>query len=831
VRAFAEDTRPDAVDRLIDRLLASPRYGERWGRHWLDQARYADTNGYSIDSERSIWPYRDWVIRAVNDDMPFDQFSIEQLAGDLLPKASPTQLVATGFHRNTLVNQEGGTDPEQFRNEAVVDRVNTTGAVWLGLTVGCAQCHHHKYDPFSQREFYQLFAFFNSDEDKNSVAPTLAMPTPAQVTELDQLESQIRFVSAAIAEAESQTRLSETAARPTSSAGAVSKTSGDDVSHIPWELVKASSVSADRGSDFERLKDESWLAAGAADPQRQAGEEVVVDFGAQLARLSALRLDALAHESLPVNGPGRAKNGNFVLTDARLEVDGRPVRWTAAEANHSQPNYDVSGAIDASRQTGWAINGPKGVSGDYRAIFYLEPVDLKPGAQLRLRLRFSVKPPGYNLGRFRLHLASQAAPRVAPSAAADDGQAKRLAAELTQLQDRKKQLQSKVVGTMVMRRSSAPRESFIHIRGDFLRHGEPVIPDVPAAVPPAIDDLAKANPTLADLDCAEIPAHVPRRLATRLDLARWLVSAENPLVPRVIANRNWSHFFPLGLVETENDFGIQGTPPTHPALLDWLALELRDRGWSIKRLHRLIVSSATYRQASDAREDLEAVDANNKLLARQSRLRVEAEIVRDCGLQASGLLDRRLGGPSVYPPQPDGVYAFTQSKSAWPTSQGGERFRRGMYTFFRRSAPYPMLTTFDTPRFDTTCTRRIRSNTPLQSLTLANDTTMLEMATGLGRRLWEHPGTAADRIRQAFEICCSRQPNEQECLALTEYWSDQAAELEGDRDAAQALLVSLSKQPGWPDPNSGNARQDAERAAWIMVARVLMNLDEFVTRE
>jgi hypothetical protein len=600
VQALADDARPDAMERVIDRLLASPRYGERWGRHWLDQARYADTNGYTVDTDRSIWPYRDWVIRAINDDLPFDQFSIEQLAGDLLEQPTQSQLIATGFHRNTLVNQEGGTDPEQFRNEAVVDRVNTTGAVWLGLTVGCAQCHHHKYDPFSQREFYALFAFFNSDADVNSIAPTLTLASAAEATALDEVQAHIGLVTNAL--------------------------------------------------------------------------------------------------------------------------------------------------------------------GDLKT---LEPAPAEQVAWLE--------------------------------------------GELKILEQRSKELQAKTLSSMVMRQQPQPRESFIHIRGDFLRHGEPVQPDVPASVPPAL--AASKSP------------------GTRLDLARWLVSPENPLVARVVANRSWSHFFPFGLVETENDFGIQGTPATHPALLDWLALELRDGGWSMKGLHRQIVRSATYQQSSEGREDLQTVDPINKLLARQSRLRVEAEIVRDCGLQASGLLDNRLGGASVYPPQPDGVYAFTQNKGAWPTSMAGERFRRGMYTFFRRSAPYPMLTTFDTPRFDTTCTRRTRSNTPLQSLTLANDVAALEMATALGRRLWEHTGDDSARMQLAFESCLARRPTAAEAQSMLDYWSRQKDELRSEPAAADALLANLTQQPGWPSMKTADADQNGQRAAWIMVARVIMNLDEFVTRE
>ena len=841
VRDFSEDDRPDALERQIDRMLASPRYGERWGRHWLDQARYADSNGYTVDSDRSIWPYRDWVIRAVNDDLPFDQFTIDQLAGDLLDNPTTAQLVATGFHRNTLVNQEGGTDPEQFRNEAVVDRVNTTGAVWMGLTVGCAQCHNHKYDPFSQREFYQLFAFFNSDEDVNSVAPTMPLPTPAQATELDRIESEIKLVTYAIAQLEQADKLfSHSKADPSKAANtkAESKASESKASQskaseskaseskgsetegreyaagaAQWHSVKPQAVKSNRGTEFESLKDGSWLAAGTAD-SNQTGEEYVIDLDTELSRLTALRLDALTHAGLPNKGPGRAKNGNFVLTQIELKINGQAATWTAAAADFSQDNYGVSNAIDGDPKTGWAINGDKASGGgniDHHAMFYLAPLDLPTDAKLQVVLKFADKPAGYSLGRFQIHLSDNARREARPTDRTTPVQD--LANHLKELQEHQKIVQRKLVSSMVMRSLAKPRDSFIHVRGDFLRHGDPVVADVPTAVPPAISKSDAQRP------------------ATRLELAEWLVSPDNPLVSRVIANRSWNHFFPLGLVETENDFGIQGTPPSHPALLDWLAIELRDNGWSMKRLHRQIVSSATYQQSSDFRQDLVTVDPSNKLLARQTRLRVEAEIVRDCGLQASGLIDTKIGGPSVYPPQPDGVYAFTQNKSAWPTSLGGDRFRRGIYTFFRRSAPYPMLTTFDTPRFDTTCTRRIRSNTPLQSLTLANDTAMLEVATALGRTLWEQTGTPEERMVTAFEACLSRRPNEDESRSLLEYWRAQMTELAADPSATAALLSALSKQPGWNQAVSGDAGLDAERAAWVMVARVIMNLDEFVTRE
>ena len=409
VSAFISDSRPDAYERMIDAVLANPHYGERWGRHWLDQARYADTNGYTIDSDRSIWPYRDWVINAINADLPFDQFTIEQLAGDFLPDAARDQLVATGFHRNTLINQEGGTDREQFRNEAVVDRVNTTGAVWLGLTVGCGQCHSHKYDPLTQREYYQLFAFFNDCQDVNGTSPILSLPTAKQ-------------------------------------------------------------------------------------------EKRLAEFDAQIA---------------------------------------------------------------------------------------------------------------------------EAKKKVAAGQKIKNGQKEQLDAELKKLQDERKKLAGAIPTTMISRDLDKPRQTHVLIRGDFLRKGDAIQASGPAFLPP-----------MAETDA--------RR--TRLDLAKWLVSRDNPLTARVTVNRAWARFFGAGLVETENDFGIQGTPPSHPELLDWLAAEFKDSGWSMKHVHRLIVTSATYRQSSHVRADLEAVDPLNKLLARQHRLRVDAEIVRDLSLATSGLLNEKLGG-------------------------------------------------------------------------------------------------------------------------------------------------------------------------------------------
>ncbi|HVK17940.1 MAG TPA: PSD1 and planctomycete cytochrome C domain-containing protein [Fimbriiglobus sp.] len=551
VETFVADKSPDAYEKVVDSLLASPHYGERQARHWLDLARYADSNGYTVDGARSMWPYRDWVVRAFNDDMPFDQFTIEQLAGDLLPNPTVEQKVATGFHRNTPFNEEGGTDPEQFRAERTVDRANTTAAVWLGLTAACAQCHDHKYDPITQKDYYRLYAFFNSCDE-----PTLPV---------------------------------------------------------------------------------------GGDPELTA------------------RVNELMAKSNKLKSEGKLEEGQKV--DAEI-----------------------------------------------------------------------------------------------------------------------KKVAKKVPTTLVMSERKVPRESFVHVRGDFLRKGDKVTPGYPSA-------LSTASPPVAT-----------KGLLTRLDLARWLVSPENSLTARVTVNRYWQQFFGAGLVDTENDFGMQGSPPTHAGLLDWLAVEFREGGWSPKKLHRLIVTSATYRQSSVARPDLKAKDPQNKLLGRQNRLRLEAEIIRDAALSASGLLSRKEGGPGVYPPMPAEVFSFTQAKKAWPESKGEDRYRRGLYTFIWRQSQHHLLTTFDGADAQTVCTKRNRSNTPLQALHLANDPAFVEFAEGLGKRVVkEGPQDDAGRVDYAFELCFARTPTAEE--------------------RGRVLKYLESQKKGFPGK------------AWTMTARVLMNLDEFITRE
>jgi hypothetical protein len=781
--AFVNDDRPAAYERLVDRVLASPRYGERWGRHWLDQARYGDTNGYTIDSPRSIWPYRDWVIAALNRDLPFNQFTVEQLAGDLLPAPTQDQRIATGFHRNTLVNQEGGTDAEQFRNEAVVDRVNTTGAVWLGLTVGCAQCHNHKYDPLSTREFYQLFAFFNSGRDVNSVTPTLSVANEEQRKRLADLDVKIRNAREAL---ERYERALD-AKRP--------QDERDDGKPIVWTTLRADVFHSAAGAEAEQLEDDSILVRGL----NAETDEYQITASTEPRRITAVRLEVLTHPSLPKGGPGRAANGNFVLNEIRLtRNDDPPVAWQHASADHSQKDYDITHTIDGDPASGWAINVTKGRMNVNRSatLVLAEPLASTGGDRLTFRLVFGDKPPRYNIGRFRLSVTDAAYAKF------DLPDAERLARkrQLEEAQTERKQFAAKIPSTMVMEELPTPRATHVLIRGDFLRQGEPVKPATPSFLPTMKGGL----------------------IANRVDLAKWLTSRENPLTARVTVNRIWMRYFGRGLVETENDFGMQGRLPTHPELLDWLAAEFMESGWSLKRLHRLIVTSATYCRSSHARPDLRETDPLNKLLARQSRLRVEAEIVRDLALGASGLLSNRMGGPSVYPPQPSGVYAFTQRKAAWPTSQGQDRYRRGMYTFFMRSAPHPLFETFDAPKFNTTCTRRTRSNTPLQAMAMANDQAMVEMAQALAVRiLRESPGDDTGRIRRAFRHCLTRLPADREVERLVGFLNQQRQAFVDEGSAAKQLAGD-TMVPGIPT---------AEVAAWTAVARVVLNLDEFITRE
>jgi len=822
VDAWLADDRPDAYERLVDRLLASPHYGERWGRHWLDVARYADSHGFTIDGARSIWKYRDWVIDALNRDLPFDQFTIEQIAGDMLPQATPEQIVATGFHRNTLINQEGGTDAEQFRVESIVDRVGTTATVYLGLTIACAQCHSHKFDPITQREFYQLYAFLNNADE-----PNLPLPSPDQAQKQTDLKE-------SIASAEKQLKEYDAAARERQVEWEKQLAAQTPVE---WTVLDASELKSDGGAMFTQVAGGIVMVGGTI-PDK---DTYTLRVDAPLEKITGLRLEVLTTEILPLMGPGLAADGNFVLSElavatrplARDDKPGveektksKPAAIARGIALHSPKKTPIEQAFDGKPATGWSIGVEVGTLNVDRSAVFLFKEDLAAaGQELEITLK-QLHGAKHNLGRFRLSVTS--APRerlavpeeikklvaepadqreenarelIAAEFARSDSQRQEMAAKIVALKKETEQLAKSITTTMVMRERPAPRETFVQIRGDFLRPGDRVTPGVPDVLHPLPDDVKNPN---------------------RLDLARWLVDPANPLTPRVTVNRIWQQHFRVGLVETENDFGLQGAAPTHPELLDWLANEFVVQKWSMKALHKLIVSSATYRQASHARPDLHETDPRNKLLARQERVRLEAEVIRDVGLSASGLLSGKIGGPSVFPPQPAGLYKFTQNDKNWKDSAGEDRYRRGMYTHFWRSSPYPFLATFDAPEGNVTCTRRVRSNTPLQALTLANDRSLGEIAQGLAARALALPSSDdAARLELVFRHCMARSPNEVERSRLAQFHAAQRAQF--------AAAPAMARQVAAIAPLKG--KDPVEAASWTAVARVLMNLDEFITRE
>ncbi len=797
---------------LVERLLASPHYGERWGRHWLDQARYADSNGYTIDGERVMWPYRDWVIQALNEDKPFDQFTIEQLAGDLLPEPTKLQLVATGFHRNTVINEEGGVDPEQARVEQVMDRVSTTGAVWLGLTIGCAQCHTHKFDPITHKEYYQMFAFFNSTMDVNNQGPVVPVQRGEMFGKPETMAEPLAQRGPLRGEIRGELKQGDwertEIARLERNPGVTAPSKA-----VEWRSFESVKVDTEAAGKLTQLDDGSFLITTNASANDAYRILVRIDSP----RVAAVRLRALPHKALPKNGPGLAADGSFALSEFYIDSEGGSHRFNDAFADDEQGAYPARVATDGDRRTGWSIN--VGNNAPREAVFvYARPKEFA-SRQIQFIMRHDADA-GRGVGHFKIEVATET-PHDARGAAL-------LAALKLPLNARSPEQQTMVDGAfasaravrekqagnavfaMVMRDINEPRESYIFTRGDFTRPDKAaglLQPGVISAIAPALPETGQAR--------------------TRLDLAQWLVNPANPLTPRVTINRLWMRYFGRGLVETEEDFGTQGALPTHPELLDWLSGEFIRQGWSLKAMHRLIVTSATYRQSSAARKDVHETDPRNLLLARQERLRVEAEIVRDAALSASGLLNPRIGGPSVRPPQPDGVYAFTQNRKNWMAATGAERFRRAMYTHFYRSAPYPLFTTFDAPDFQQVCTRRQRSNTPLQSLTLANDPAFLEIAQGLAARLVrEAPGefaaTLDARLKHAFAFCFSRPPNATELAALRSYVERQAQNFASQPTSAKALAPKELTKAGLTEPQA---------AALTAAARVLFNTDNFITRE
>ncbi len=818
VEVFLADRRPDAYERVVERLLASPHYGERWARHWLDLARYADSHGYESDPLRSMWKYRDWVIAAFNHNMPFDQFTIEQLAGDMLPNATLDQKIASGFHRNTMINMEGGVDAEETRVESIVDRTNTTATIWLGSTLACAQCHDHKYDPFSQKDYYRFFAFFNNtvDGQERDEKPEIEAPSPDQLREKEVIRSEIEKLESLL-EAQS----------PELSQSQQNWESKIDNRPVDWTAIKPSGLLSSGGAALRILPDGSILAEGP-NPENDSYTVVVQT---DLKAITGLRIEVLPDVSLPGGGPGRGEDGAFVLSRLEAQVAAKgapqttqPIEWKRASADRSAPDFAVE-ALIANQGAGWSVDREKDKAAQsaIALIEAAEPAGFEQGTTLTITLRNRSKKKSANLGRFRLSVTTSAEPVSLPDdvrgilSISEGRRSTELASRLfayyrsiaPELAEVRKQIaelkksEPQFPKTMVMQEKVEPRETYIHIRGSFLNEGEKVTAAVPAIFAP-------------------VPEGQP---ANRLTLAKWLVSERNPLVARVAVNRIWEQYFGSGLVTTSGDFGTQGEAPSHPQLLDWLASQFVASKWNLKSMHRLIVTSATYRQSSKVSPELLQRDPYDRLLTRGPRFRLEAETIRDVALKASGLLSERVGGPSVFPPQPEGIWTQHYSEEKWTPSAGEDRYRRGLYTFWRRTSPYPTFFTFDAPSREFCTVRRPRTNTPLQALTTLNDPAFFEAARHLAVRMVTDSGPGPDsRVRTGFRLCVGRAPQPPELDQLLTYWKEQVRWFgEGARSME---TLGVAGDLSWP---AGTPVWEA--AAWTMTANVLLNLDETITKE
>jgi hypothetical protein len=949
--AFAKDQSPDAYEKYVDLLLQKPAYGEHWARMWLDLARYADSAGYADDPLRTIWAYRDYVIKSFNANKPFDQFTIEQIAGDLLPNPTEEQIIATAFHRNTLTNNEGGTNDEEFRNVAVVDRVNTTMTSWMGTSIACCQCHNHKYDPITQKEFFGLFAILNNtaDSDKSDESPVYSFYTEAQKKQRAAWEAEVAAIEKKFKEA--------------SPGFAGSRAAWEKTLNLnpKWATPKPTSATSKAGSALA-IRDDGVFAEKAS-----AKDTYTVELPLTAKRLTGVRLEALTDPKLPGMGPGHS-GGNFVISrvnaqlvppatsrptarfvrvslpgrdrilslaevqvlsgaenvalkgearqsstavdgPAKLAIDGntdgnfdkksvthtaveadpwwevdlkgdkpidrvvlwnrtpleerlagyrlellnekrevvwkidgktlpkpsaahetsgaRPITFAAAFADYEQAGFPASAILDGNvaKKNGWAVGGATGKPHTL-TLLPAAGIDVPAGSKLIVTIEQQSAQANHTLGHFRLAVTDEAgvadsarlpaavlAALVIPVEKRTDAQktaiadhfVREVAPELKfdreRLAEVKKSLAAMKPSTVPIMKEltgAGRRKTRLQFRGNFLDLGDEVKEGVPAAFPP----IGAASPN-------------------RLDLAKWLVSPENPLTARVMANRYWEQIFGIGLVRTSEEFGTQGELPSNPELLDWLATELIRLKWDLKAFVKLLVTSAAYRQSALVTKDLVERDPDNRLLARGPRLRLTAEMVRDQALFASGLLSSKMYGPSVKPPQPAlGINAAFGGSIDWKPSEGEDRHRRGLYTEWRRSNPYPAMSTFDAPNRDVCVVRRNRTNTPLQALVTLNDEVYVEAAQALGRRVMKEAGsTTAERAAYAFRLCLVRPPKPEELSRLVKLFDDAKAVLKDDsRKATQLATVPLGPVPAGMDV--------ADLAAWTVVGNVILNLDE-----
>jgi mono/diheme cytochrome c family protein len=844
IDAFVADTSSDAYEKQVERLLRSPHYGERWGRHWLDAARYADSDGYEKDMSREAWPYRDYVVNAFNRDLPYNQFIIEQLAGDLLPNATQDQVVATGFLRNSMVNMEGAIDPEQFRMDAMFDRMDAIGKAMLGLTIQCAQCHNHKFDPILQEDYYRMFAFINNDHEARPV-----VYTPNQQMKVAELRQKMADIEA---------ELKHTTPDWEKRMAAWETSVKDD--QPEWIVFGDLNQEGDKSQRYEDKKDGSWLACGYAPTKMTQWFRVTND----VSEVTAFRLELLNDPNLPYGGPGRAFNGTCALSDFFVEATDLKstnkvkVKWSEATADYNQPErplaanfYDkttnsrvtgpISMAIDGKGDTAWGIDaGPGRRNQDRKAVFVAsKPIGFTNGTYWRIGLQQnhggwnSDDHMNNNLGRFRISATRAKGPVKA------DPLPKKVRDILSIAANKRTPVQTATVfsywrttvadwkeandkidalwkeypegaTSLTLLAREEPRETHVLKRGDWLKPTKIVNAGVP--------DFLNPLPKNAD--------------GSRLTFAKWVADRKSPTTARVMVNRVWQAYFGTGLVSTPEDFGTQSDAPSHPELLDWLATEFMDHKWSLKWLHRTITASATYRESSRVTQELYDKDPYNRLLARGPRSRVEGEIVRDIALAASGLLNPKMGGASVMPPAPEFIFQPPASYAPfpWKHDTSDEKYRRGLYVFRRRSTPYPALQTFDVPNADFSCVRRQRSNSPLQALVTLNEPLFVECSQALAKKALAEGGkTDQDRIGYAFRRALARQPTQTELddlLALLKKQRERIAD-----GWVNASEVATSKGEIMKDSDLPKTASPAQLAAYTVVSRVLLNLDETITKE
>ncbi len=875
VDAFLTDQSPNAYEKVVDRVLSSPRYGEHMAARWLDMARYADSNGFQSDTQRHMWHWRDWVIGAFNRNMPFDQFTVEQLAGDLLAKQEETgsqeakkglflpswipdsnrdRIVATGFNRNHRLNGEGGRIVEEWFAETVIDRVETTGLTWMALTLNCCRCHDHKYDPISQKEFYQLFAYFNSNNENGVLddfggagrtrrggnsRPVLPLPSPEQEAQIAQLEKSVKDAEAGVAAATKELAAAQAAWEPKFRAEIQRGMN-------PWTMIEPKEVRSDGGATFKKQPDGSWLASGINPPHDIYTIVAPISEGT----FSGLLLDALPDPSLPNQSLGRYPSGNFVLTDVDAEISApglaKPLQavFTRAEADYNQKGYEVKLIVEdkpkrgkgAKNRKGWAIDGAT-KRDPRRAMFVAAaPIIVPPNATLTVTLRHDAIG-GHNIGRFRIFTSSLPAAamkldgaKIPPNivAAVNAEPAKRTPAQKAELAKffrentdnpakcaesavaaAKKAIEAvyaDVDSTMVMEELPQPKEAHILKRGEYDKPGDAVPRALPAVMPP-------------------LPSGAPNN---RLGFAKWLVSGEHPLTARVWVNREWERFFGTGLVRTSENLGSQAEWPSHPELLDWLATEFVRLKWDMEAMQKLIVTSATYRQSSRVTPETFAKDPENRLLARGPRFRLGAESLRDQALAISGLLVEKIGGPSVKPYMPAAVWDETSvygDMRNYKEDTGEGLYRRTLYTIWKRTAAPPTMTMFDSPSREICTVKRSRTNTPLQALVLLNEKTYVEAARVLAQRMIAEGGsTPEQRIAWAFRRATCREPRADELKLLVAGLAKRTARFQQSADeVAKILAVGETKADAKFNP--------VELAAYTGTANVMLNLDEVVTRE